>query len=181
MTSDGSIEGAVVFGDIVGFTAFTASAGDAVALDVVDHLERVILAQLANGARFIKNLGDGVMLWFPDAVAAVETSVRLQQVLANDRLGGERPLWVRIGAHWGRQLTRGDDLIGHDVNVAARVMDQAGPGEVLISEPTRQQVGDRLAGRVAIWEIGPTSIKGLPEPLWIHRVEAASTTAYVSS
>ena len=34
-----------------------------------------------------------------------------------------RPLWVRMGMHWGRQMQRRDDLIGHDVNLASRIAD----------------------------------------------------------
>ena len=43
------------------------------------------------------------------------------------------PLWVRAGLHWGRPSSRGDDLVGHDVNVAARIVDVAAPGELLCS------------------------------------------------
>ncbi len=177
MTSGDNIEGAVVFGDVVGFTAFTAAAGDTKALAVVEHLERLIIDELPPGARLVKNLGDGVMLWFPDAKAAVDTTVRLQQAFVAEGLGGDNPLWVRMGVHWGHQLTRGDDLIGHDVNVAARVMDQAGPGEVLISDVTRQRVAGQLDGTVAFWEIGPATVKGVPEPIWIHRVERVKNPA----
>ena len=46
---------------------------------------------------------------------------------------GDMPLWVRIGVHWGSQRRRGKDLIGHDVNVASRVADVAGPTEVVVT------------------------------------------------
>src|SRR6266568_796613 len=53
---------------------------------------------------------------------------------------------------------RGSDLVGHDVNVAARVADLAAPGEVLISEAAAERVAERMEG---VWfeEMGPTVMK----------------------
>ncbi|TMG04694.1 MAG: adenylate/guanylate cyclase domain-containing protein, partial [Chloroflexi bacterium] len=78
------------------------------------------------------------------------------------------PLWVRIGIHYGRPARRGSDLVGHDVNVAARVADLAAPGEVLISEAAAERVAERMEG---VWfeEMGPTVMKGIPEPVGIYR------------
>jgi class 3 adenylate cyclase len=54
------------------------------------------------------------------------------------------------------------------VNVAARIVDQAGPGEVLISEPARAAVGDRIPG-ICFDELGPVVMKGIPEPIRLWR------------
>ncbi len=84
------------------------------------------------------------------------------------------PLWVRAGLHWGRPSSRGDDLIGHDVNVAARIVDVAAPGELLCSGPMLEAVdpspGDPGDGYV---ELGPVMMKGIPEPIDLFRVERA--------
>ena len=56
----------------------------------------------------------------------------------------ELPLWVRIGLHWGQQTVRRPDLVGHDVNVAARIVDVAGPGEVLLSPKPVEPLGDAV-------------------------------------
>ena len=78
------------------------------------------------------------------------------------------PLGVRIGMHSGRQTRRGDDLVGHDVNVAARVVDVAGPSEVLLSEATMAKIDDRLPD-VSFEELGPVVMKGIPEPMRLFR------------
>ena len=83
-----------------------------------------------------------------------------------------QPLWVRMGMHWGRQTRRRDDLIGHDVNLAARIADQAGPAELLLSEATV----DRLAGtleRDRFEEIGPVLMKGIPAPIRLFRANGS--------
>ena len=82
------------------------------------------------------------------------------------------PLWVRIGLHWGRPASRGDDLVGHDINVTARIVDVAGPGEVLVSEALHAQVG-KAAFEVQFDELGPVVMKGVPEPVRLYRAHTA--------
>ncbi len=76
---------------------------------------------------------------------------------------------MRIGIHFGSPVLRGDDFIGHDVNVAARIVDLAAPGEVLVSEACTAQIEAPLDG-VVFEEIGPTIMKGIPEPVPLYRV-----------
>jgi adenylate cyclase len=54
---------------------------------------------------------------------------------------------VRIGIHMGKSVRRGDDLFGRNVAMAARVAGEARGGEVLISEPVRDAVGDSVEVR----------------------------------
>ena len=77
------------------------------------------------------------------------------------------PLWVRMGLHWGRQTRRRDDLVGHDVNLAARIVDVAGPGEVLLSDATRAAL--RTPSAVEFDELGPVVMKGIPDPIPLFR------------
>jgi adenylate cyclase len=171
-TLAGTVTGTVVFTDIVGFTAFTEEAGDDEAVAVLATQEAAVSSLLPPDARIVKELGDGMMLWFPDAVSAISTAVALQSRLDDTEIGDGFPLWLRIGAHAGTQTRRRDDLVGHDVNVAARIVDLAGPREVLVSEATRRAAEPDLGG-VAFVEMGPVFVKGLSEPVWIHRAEPA--------
>ena len=162
-----STEGTVVFTDIVGFTEFTALRGDDEANALLSKQERLVRSVLPPKARIVKELGDGLLLWFEDASEALTTTLRLQQ-LYEESADSDMPLWVRAGVHSGRQTYRGDDLIGHDVNVASRVADVAGPAEVLISDATLQEIGDKLPD-VEFDELGPVVMKGLPEPMRLYR------------
>ena len=60
-----SEEGAVAFTDIVGFTEFCAVRGDDEALALLSLQERLVRNALPPGARIVKELGDGLLLWFP--------------------------------------------------------------------------------------------------------------------
>jgi len=162
------VEGAVVFTDIVGFTEYTATEGDEEALALLSLQERLVLTALPGGARIVKELGDGLLLWFPECDAALATCLRLQDDFETESERSLLPLWVRIGMHWGRQTTRRDDLVGHDVNVASRIVNVAGPGEVLLSDVTVARLsGSRDRSRFE--EIGPVVMKGIPEPVRLFR------------
>lgn len=161
-------QGTVVFTDIVGFTEYTALRGDEEALALLARQERLVQEMLPPGARVVKELGDGLLLWFPDACEALDTTLRLQERFERESTESLVPLWVRVGIHSGRQTRRGDDLVGHDVNVASRVVDVAGPSEVLLSEATLAEIDDRLPG-VSFEELGLVVMKGLPDPMRLYR------------
>lgn len=163
-----STEGTVVFTDIVGFTEFTALRGDGEALALLSTQERLVRSCLPEHARIVKELGDGLLIWFADACEAVSTALRLQQLYEEESNETDVPLWVRAGVHTGRQTRRGEDLVGHDVNVASRVCDVAGPGEVLVSDATLDAVDAKLSD-VEFEELGPVVMKGLPEPMRLYR------------
>ena len=161
-------EGTVVFTDIVGFTEFTALRGDDEALALLAVQERLVREALPPRARIVKELGDGLLLWFEDACDALSMTLQLQERFEEVSADSDMPLWVRIGMHSGRQTRRGDDLVGHDVNVAARVVDVAGPSEVLLSEATMAKIDDKLPD-VSFEELGPVVMKGIPEPMRLFR------------
>jgi adenylate cyclase len=163
--------GAVAFSDICGFTEFTALRGDEAALQLLAVQDRLVRCRLPEGARIVKELGDGLLLWFPDAESAVTTTLDLQDGFQAEGAALELPLWVRIGVHWGSQRRRGDDLIGHDVNVASRVADVAGPTEVVVTESLLSQLCEpENKFGVTIEELGPVVMKGLPEAVRLFRL-----------
>ncbi|MCY3732807.1 MAG: adenylate/guanylate cyclase domain-containing protein [Chloroflexi bacterium] len=165
-----SIEGAVVFTDIVSFTEFNAVEGDEAANELLSAQEMIVNQFLPAGSWLVKELGDGLMLWFPDADAALSTCLRLMQRFEEYSLETLQPLWVRMGIHWGRQTRRRADLIGHDVNLAARIANEAGATELLLSEATVAALDD---ASVAVFEeLGPVIMKGIPDPVRLFRAVA---------
>jgi adenylate cyclase len=121
---------------------------------------------LPHCARIVKELGDGLLLWFDDPRSALQTSLALQQRF--DEQGADPlPLWVRVGLHWGCPRHRGDDIVGRDVNLAARIVDLAGPGEVLCSEATAQAVG--VLEGIDYEPLGPVFVRGFADPVPLVR------------
>ena len=160
--------GAIVFTDIVGFTQLTDQHGDDAAVALLELQDSVVHAALPADSRVVKELGDGLLLWFADARAAVETSIDLQWRFAQQSTTSGIPLWVRIGLHWGNPRRRGDDIIGRDVNLTSRIAALAGPGEVLCTDTAAGAAG--TIDRVTFVPLGPVFVKGIVEPIPLLRV-----------
>jgi len=169
--STSAVEGSVLFTDLVGFTEFNDDRGDDAALEVLEHQRTVVDAVLVedSGARVVKELGDGLMIWFDSTADALRLSLDLRSAIEVARSDDGFPLAVRMGLHHGEALARGDDLVGSMVNIAARVCDLAGPGELLVSEAAVNAAGDATDTR-SIRAVGPARVKGVGEPIWLHRV-----------
>jgi adenylate cyclase len=147
------------FVDLSGFTNFTAEFGDDAAAEVLASFRSVTRRVASDrGVRIAKWLGDGCML------VAVDEADGIATVLDIERLAGEEcgPLALRAGIATGYALLfEGDDYIGSAVNLAARLCDRAGPGEVLMpTDPMTDLPEGVVAG--APREI---SLHGFPEPV----------------
>lgn len=165
------VEGTMVFTDLVGFTEFTATRGDAEALQLLAAQDLLVRAELPDGARVVKELGDGLFLWFPHPAAALRCWLTLHRRFDEESRATGLPLWIRVGMHHGRALPRGADLVGHDVNVAARIADVAAAGEVLVSDAIRTGVAPD--DDVCFEELGPVVMKGIPDPIRLWRATYA--------
>ncbi|HJQ83512.1 MAG TPA: adenylate/guanylate cyclase domain-containing protein [Candidatus Binatia bacterium] len=123
----------VMFTDIVGFTRSTAARGDGAAVRLLHRHDRVTLPAIrAHRGRLVKRLGDGLMVAFALPADALAAALAMQ-----DGLRPRAGFRLRIGIHAGSARTRAGDLIGHDVNVASRIADRAGGGEIVVSDRVR--------------------------------------------
>ena len=161
-----TVTGTIVFTDIVGFTQLTDEHGDDLALTMLERQEVIVRRALPQSARVVKELGDGLLLWFDEPRGAILTALALQQAFEEES-DGDLPMWVRIGMHWGCPRARGDDIVGRDVNLASRITDLAAPGEVLCSEATAAQAGE-MPG-VGFEPLGPVYVRGIAEPVPLVR------------
>lgn len=165
-----TVPGAVAFTDLSGFTEFTALRGDEAAVELISLHEQVVRNEIRpRGGRVVKSLGDGFMLWFAEACDAVQSAMNLQETFEEMSFEDDFPLWVRIGIHFGSPIRHRRDLVGHDVNLAARIVDLAAPGEVLVSQACTDNMSSRLEG-VYFEEVGPVVMKGIPEAVTLYRV-----------
>jgi class 3 adenylate cyclase len=136
----GDLEMALLFTDLVGFSAWALGAGDAAVLELLREVGTEVEATIAHHrGRIVKRLGDGLMATFLDAEAAVEAALDAQDALRGIRIDGYEPR-MRAGVHWGRPRKLGGDYLGVDVNVAARVAGAAKAGQVLVSDALLAQI-----------------------------------------
>jgi adenylate cyclase len=115
----------------------------------------------------VKELGDGLMIWSPDATAGLEVATDFAAGIRAARQTDGFPLAVRLGVHHGPVIGRGDDVVGQTVNVAARISALAGPGELLVSDEVLAACGTSAASAQAV---GPVNVKGVADPVWLHRM-----------
>ncbi len=142
LAPDGKV--VIMFSDIEESTALNERIGDHSFVKVIEAHDRQVRRLVrANDGHVVKSQGDGFMVAFADPAAAVRCGVAMQHALQRDakRLRNNS-IRVRIGIHMGKSVRRGDDLFGRNVAMAARVAGQADGGEILVSDPVRNAVGD---------------------------------------
>ena len=118
----------IVFTDIVGFTKLT-SQDQQKASDLLDtqRKEFSFLVKSFQG-KWVKEMGDGLILTFDTISKAVRCCVKMQQ-----KAKTIEHLNLRIGMHLGEILEKENDIIGDDVNIAARIEPFSAPGGIAIS------------------------------------------------
>lgn len=166
MLSDHEGPLAIVVTDIVDSTRRTTSQGDRAARDDVrehDELVRSLVSE--HHGHDVKALGDGFLLAFPSVRRALDFSIALQQALVRESFG----LLVRIGVNTGEVIVEDGDVHGQAVNAAARIAAAASGGEILVSDVTRQLIGQTPELRLE--DVGEQALKGFPQPWRLHRLQ----------
>ena len=160
---------AIMFTDMVGFT-MAARRNEAAALELLREQE-VVVRQVVevHGGREIKSTGDGALIEFPSVLRAGECAIALQHRL-HDRNATqvERPIHLRIGIHVGDVESRGGDIFGSAVNIAARILSVAEPDGIALSEQTAHSLENRIS--LPIQSIGSRGLKGIDRPVNVFRV-----------
>ena len=133
---------AIVSIDIAGYSSLVErDAGQALA-HVSRLRERAHAEAERLGGRVFNTAGDGVMLEFPSAAAALNGAIALCEA--------ETEALLRFGVHLGDVVEAADgDVLGQGVNIAARLQAEASPGGILVSKMVRDAAGRELAGRLS--------------------------------
>lgn len=169
----------VIFCDVTGSTEL----GERLDIEVLrrtitEYFEQMKRVIEQHGGTVEKFIGDAVMAVFgvplvneDDALRAVRAASQMQALMTRDPAGPASPLQVRIGINTG-EVMAGDASAGHGfvtgdaVNVAARLEQAAGPGEVLIGPATYRLVRDA----VEVEALEPLLLKGKSEPMPAFRL-----------
>jgi len=124
-------ERTVGFADLVGYTASARAAAPAELASTIGRFESCVAEVVERfGGRIVKLIGDEAMFVVSDPVAACELALDLQRTLVRDP---QLPA-ARMGLAGGPVVSHRGDYYGDVVNLAARLVKAAEPGEVLVSE-----------------------------------------------
>lgn len=159
----------IAFADLVGFTRL----GEVVPPEDLEHLAHR-LADLARDVavppvRFIKTIGDEVMLVSSDPVALLNSVMDLVDATEGD---DDLPR-LRAGVATGMAVSRAGDWFGSSVNLASRVTGAARPGSTLVSESTREAIGDD--DRFTWSFVGARHLKGIKSDVKLFRARRATS------
>lgn len=115
-------QAAVMFADISGSSALYDTLGNERALELVTQTLAILIEVMtAHDGVLVKTIGDEIMCAFPDAVTAFKAAEAMQLEVEKRQPGGDHPIHVRIGLHFGEVLYESGDVFGDTVNIAARV------------------------------------------------------------
>lgn len=136
----------IVFVDVANFTSLTAEIGDSAAVKMLARLSQLISRSITpSKGELVKNLGDGFLLAFPSASQAVRGAIAVRSAAQKEREEkSEFEIDLRIAVHAGEPLVEQGDLLGHDVNLTARLLDHCQPGQIIVSEAAKELAEGRL-------------------------------------
>ena len=165
----------IVFADIAGFMSLTKREGDqAVAAMIAELHELVNRKAGAHKGECVKHLGDGFLMAFPSASQAVRGAVDLRDAVERRRFGESKTaIGLRLAVHAGEPLVESDDLLGHDVNVTARLLDHCDPGEIVVSQPAKE-LAERRLRKLSFVNPREVKIRGLALRVPIYTATAGS-------
>ncbi len=121
------------------------------------------------GGRVVGTAGDSILIEFASAVAAVESSISVQEGMAerNADLPADKRMLLRIGINIGEVIVEDDDIFGDGVNVAARLQEIAAPGGLAFSNNVQEQIEGKLDGEFL--DDGPHELKNISRPVHVWR------------
>ncbi len=144
----------VLFTDIVGSTERAVALGDRRWTELLSEHERLVRGELErHRGREVKTTGDGFLATFDGPARAIRCATSATEQVR--RLGLE----IRAGIHTGECELRGDDVGGIAVHIGARVMGEAGTGEVLVSSTVRDLT---VGSDIRFDDRGERELKGVP-------------------
>jgi adenylate cyclase len=159
----GGRETAVIFAELIGAAELYARAGDVAAQEAIaECFRRLEEAAAATRARVVKRVGGRLMLLAESADAGARTAVAMQAKAMEFResSGG---LGLGVGFTFGPVIQNDADVFGDTVNTAARLVEQAARGQVLLDASTAEGVGSLY--RRSIRRLYQVQLKGLQEEL----------------
>jgi class 3 adenylate cyclase len=172
----------IVFTDLVEFSTWSLRAGDDATLKLLRRVARAIEPPLLTaGGQIVKRMGDGTMAVFDDPGVAVGAVLEAKRALRSVDVDGYRPR-MRVGIHTGRPQRMAADWLGVDVNIAARVMERATRGGVMVSGSTLDQLDKDdlvtlgVSAKRVHWPVFSAKPAGLPADLAIYRLKSSRGT-----
>lgn len=166
----------VLAADIAGYSRLM-SENEERTLSLLGRFRKIMDGGIAHyEGRIANTAGDSVIAVFPSASQAFKCAVAVQKRLkvANAEFADSEKVQFRIGLHVGEIYSKGKDVLGDGVNIAARLESQAEPGGVCFSYAVHGLV-EKILKDIDLADLGPLELKNIKNK--VHAYEVMSTRA----
>src|SRR6266516_4754043 len=158
---------AILIADVVGFSRHMERDDAGTFARLREIRERIVDPKIAeHGGRVVKTAGDGMLLEFSSADAALHCAIDVQRAMQADNQS--KPSGERIEFRIGINIVDSTAIAGDGVNVASRLEALAEPGGICVSSAVREQVHGSLD--VGFTDIGEQQVKNIMRPLRVYQV-----------
>ena len=164
---------AILAADVAGYSRLMARDEDGTFARLRRLQTEVVEPVLARrGGRIVDLRGDGGLVEFRSAVAAVEAAIEIQRTIqgCDAELPEADRIRLRIGINLGEVIVDGDAIYGDGVNVAARIECLCDPGGIWLTRAVRNEVEGKLD--VALARCGPHHLKNIGGAIELFRITA---------
>jgi class 3 adenylate cyclase/tetratricopeptide (TPR) repeat protein len=162
---------AVLFTDVVGSTQYFKTHGDIRGREMLRKHHAIAIAIVKEyGGSLIKEVGDSVMVYFPDAHNALRASIKMQHRFTayNQEAGTKNEIRIRIGLHFGKVIIEEKDIYGDVVNVAAKLTNLASGDQIFVSREIYELT--KMLPSIHFELINFWNMKNVPSGLEIYKV-----------
>jgi class 3 adenylate cyclase/tetratricopeptide (TPR) repeat protein len=183
----------ILFADLCGFTALSQTLDPEELRDLTGRYTALVDGiVLGYGGTIDKHIGDAVMAIFgaprahdTDPLRAVRAALEIHEALNGLGKHASPPLRAHVGIASGEvvagPLERADvqdyTVLGDSVNLAARLVAAAGPGETLLSDSVHRALGNGVMSDA----IGAMRFKGIDSPVRVWRLRGLAFEPVMAS
>lgn len=162
----------ILFADIVDSSRLYSELGDEVAQPLIaqglDLLTDIVTQYYG---KVIKTIGDEVLATFDSTTHAAEAALFMQKMITGTSFGPDKKhLNIKIGLHAGTVIWQEGDVFGNSVNVAARLVAQAKPKQILISKATLHDVDKSIP--LISRHIDTMKLKGIQDAIEVYDISS---------
>jgi TolB-like protein/class 3 adenylate cyclase/Flp pilus assembly protein TadD len=161
---------AVMFADMVGYSQ-RLEVDEATNSEQVTRSIDLFRSLISHyGGAMASVAGDGILALFESSERALSFAIQMRSEFREQAVWGDgEPIEFRIGLNLGEVTVSDANVIGHCVNVAARLQALAAPGEILVTDRLRMSIGDEHG--VSFRSMGQPTLKNMSEPVEVFAVE----------
>lgn len=137
---------AILYADVAGYSRLTGLDEEKTHRELDAGLNLLTDVIKAHGGRKLHEAGDAILAEFKSVTSAVTAALEFQRQMSeqNATVEEEEQLNFRIGVNLGEVIHDRDDIYGDGVNLAARIQELAGPGDVCVSGAVYEQTAGKI-------------------------------------